>query len=154
MLCSMVIKIISMCFRIFLSSFCHLFAEFGLVVMTLRKVIGSQRVTNMNSGHVKGVQDVNEVAIFSLMNFAFREIHFLSKLSQKKAMDCLYRCIQPLYTSLYYPWSYYGTMLVVCLHPECHINVNVFSVTFGFDPRPMSSRNRLEMGNPPEEEEG
>ena len=39
MLCSIVIKIYPCVFQ----SFCHLFAEFGLVLMTLRKIIGSQR---------------------------------------------------------------------------------------------------------------
>ena len=56
----------------------------------------------MNPGHVKGVHDVNEVAIFWLMNFTFREIHFLSKYPQKR-----------------------NGLLVL-------INVNFFSVTFDF----------------------
>ena len=43
----------------------------------------------MNPGHVKGVHDVNEVAIFWLMNFAFREYNFLSKNSHKKSNKLL-----------------------------------------------------------------
>ena len=39
MLCSMVIKL----YQCIFVSFCHLFAEFGLVLMTLLKVIGYQR---------------------------------------------------------------------------------------------------------------
>ena len=39
MLCSMVIKSYQCVYVLF----CHLFAEFGLVLMSLRKVIGPQR---------------------------------------------------------------------------------------------------------------
>ena len=60
LLCSMVLKIISICFCIFMPSFRRVwfssddFAQsYGL----------SKRVTYMNPGHVKGVHDVNEVAL-------------------------------------------------------------------------------------------
>ena len=73
-LCSMVIKIISMCFHIFLSSFCRVWFSSGDFAHSYRL---SKRITNMNTGHIKGIRDVNEVAIFWLMNFAFREVYFL-----------------------------------------------------------------------------
>ena len=81
MLCSMVIKVISTCFRIFLQSFRRVWFSSDAFVQSYRL---SKRVTNMNSGHVKGEHDVNEVAIVWLMNFTFREIHFLSNYSPKK----------------------------------------------------------------------
>ena len=59
MLCSMVIKIISLCFLIFLPSFCRVCFSSDDFAQSYRL---SKRVTNMNPGHVKG--DVNEVPIF------------------------------------------------------------------------------------------
>ena len=59
MLCNMVIKIISMCFRIFLPSFCQVWFSYEDFAQSYML---SKRVTNMKAGHVKG--DVNEVAIF------------------------------------------------------------------------------------------
>ena len=92
MLCSMVITIISMCFRIFLSSFRRVWFSCDDFAQSYRL---SKRVTNMNPGHVKGAHDVNKVAIFWLMNFAFREIHFLSKYSPQKSNGLLV----PMYSS-------------------------------------------------------
>ena len=138
MLCSMVIKIISICFLILLPSFPRVWLGSDDFAQSYRL---SKRVTNMNPAHVK--DDVNEVAIFWLMHFAFRA-HFLSKYSplpHKKAMNCLYRCIHRLYTSLYYPWSQYVTMLeffIQGVNYQC--NVNIVSETFGFHPQPVSSR--------------
>ena len=60
-LCSMVIKIISMCFHIFLPSFCRVWFSSDEFAQSYRL---SKRVTNMNQGHVKRIHDVNEVAIF------------------------------------------------------------------------------------------
>ena len=97
MLCSMVIKIISMCFRIFLPSFPRVWFSSDDLAQNFRL---SKRVTNMNPEHVKGLHDVNEVAIFWLMNMAVRKVHFLSRYFPQKAMDCLYRCIHRFYTSL------------------------------------------------------
>ena len=108
---SMVKTIIS-CFRIFLPSFRRVWFNSDVFAQSYWL---SKRVTNMNPGHV------NEFAIFWLMNFTFREIHFLSNYSPpQKAINRLYQCIHRLYTSLYYPWSYYVTLLVVCLHPDAH----------------------------------
>ena len=61
MLCSMVIKIISMCFLIFLPYFRRVWFSSDDFVQSYRL---SKRVTNMNPGHVKGVHHVNEVDIF------------------------------------------------------------------------------------------
>ena len=92
------------------------------------------RVTNMNPGHIKGIHDVNEVAIFWLMNFAFREVHFLSKYFPKSN-----GLLVPMYLSFVH-------ILILSLIILCNnvsnlsssrgslINVNVFSVTFGFYP--------------------
>ena len=60
-LCSMVIKLISMCFRIFLPSLPRVLFSSNDFAQSYRL---SKRVTNMNPGHVKSVHDVNEVAIF------------------------------------------------------------------------------------------
>ena len=68
MLCSMVIKIISMFFRIFLPSFARVWFSSDDFAQCYKL---SKRVTNMNPGHVKGVHDVSEVAILWLMDFAF-----------------------------------------------------------------------------------
>ena len=90
----MVIKIILMCYCIFLPSFrgvWFIYDDFAQSYML------SKRVTNMDPGHVKGV---NKVALSWLMRFMFREVHFLSKYSPKKAMDCLYQCT-----------------FIVCTHP-------------------------------------
>ena len=59
MLCSMVIKIISLCFRIFLLSFCQVCFSSNDFVQSYRF---SKRATNVNPGHFKG--DVIEAAIF------------------------------------------------------------------------------------------
>ena len=66
MLCSMVINNISMCFRILLPSFRRVWFSSDVFAQRYRR---SERVNDMNQGHVKGVHDVNEVAIFWLMNF-------------------------------------------------------------------------------------
>ena len=72
--------------------FLYLFANFlsslvyNVVLMTLCKVVGSQRES---AGHVKGVHDVIEVALFWLMRFAIREAHFLSKYSSPKSNGLL-----------------------------------------------------------------
>ena len=92
----MVIKMISMCYRIFLPSFRRVWFSSDDFVLSNRL---SKRVTNMNPGHVKGVHDVNEVAIIWLMNFTFRENHFLSKYIPQNAMDCFYRSIYRLSSS-------------------------------------------------------
>ena len=95
----------------------------------------------MNPGHIKGVHDVNEVAIFGLMNFTFREINFLSNYSPPKSN----RLLVPMYSLCVH-------ILILSLIILCNnvsslsssrgslINVNVFSVTFDFDPRPVSYR--------------
>ena len=95
----------------------------------------------MNPGHVKGVHDANEVAIVWLMNFTFREIDFLSNVPPQKAM------LVPMYSSFVH-------ILILSLIIRCAnvrslsssrgslINVNVFSVTFGLDLRPVSLRIR------------
>ena len=114
MLCSMVIKILSMCFHIFLPSFRRVWFSSDDFAQSYRLL---KRVTNMNPGHVKGVHDVNEVAIFWLMNFAFRCIHLL--------LSLITLCNNVSSLS-----STRGSL----------INFNVFSATFGFDPRPVSSR--------------
>ena len=89
----------------------------------------SKRVTSMNPGHGKGVHDVNEVALYWLMSFAFREVHFLSKYSPKKSNGLLV----PMYSL--FPDQYYETMLVVLSSSRGSlIKVNVLSVSFGFDP--------------------
>ena len=75
MLCSMVIKIILICFLILLPSFPRVWLGSDDFAQSYRL---SKRVTNMNPAHVK--DDVNEVAIFWLMHFAFRA-HFLTKYS-------------------------------------------------------------------------
>ena len=139
MLCSMVIRLISMCFRIFLPPFRRVWFSSDDFAQSYRH---SNYVYNVNPGHVKGVYDVNEVAIFWLMNFAFREVHFLSKYSPKKAMDCLYRCISSSFIHILIL-----SLIILCSNVSCRsssrgslINVNIFSVTFDFDPRPVSSR--------------
>ena len=81
MLWSMVIKIISMCFRIFLPSFSKVW--FSSVDSAQSNGL-PKRVTYMNSGHLKCIHNINEVAIFWLMNFVFKEVHFLSNHSPKK----------------------------------------------------------------------
>ena len=65
----MVIKIISMCIRIFLPSFRQVWFSSDDFAQSYRL---SKRVTNMNPGHIKSVHDVNESAIFKLTNFVFR----------------------------------------------------------------------------------
>ena len=92
MLCSMIIKIISMCLRIFLPSFRRVWFSSEVFAQNYRL---SKRVINMNPGHVKGVHDVNEVSIFWLMNFTLREIHFLSNYYPKK----INRLLVPMYSS-------------------------------------------------------
>ena len=138
MLCSMVTNIISMCFRIFLSSFRRVWFSSDDFVQSYRL---SKRVTKTNPGHVKGVHDVNEVAIFWLMNFAFRKVYFLSKYSPQKSNGLLV----PMYSSFVYILIL--SLIILCNNvsslssSRCSlINVNVFSSTFGFDPRPVSYR--------------
>ena len=57
----------------------------------------------MNQGHVKGVQDVIEVALYWLMSFANREAYFLSKYSPQKSNGLLV----PMYL----------LFAVICSHP-------------------------------------
>ena len=130
MLCSMVIRIISVYCRIFLPSFCRVWFSSDVFVQSYRI---SKRVTNMNPGHVKGVHDVNEVTIFWLMNFAFRKFHFLPMYSPPKSNGLL----KPVYSS-------FVLILILPLIILCNdvdslssprgslINFNVFSVTFDF----------------------
>ena len=61
-LCRMVIKIISMCFRIFLPSIRLVWFSSDDFAQSYRL---SKRVTNMNPGHVKSVHNVNEALSFS-----------------------------------------------------------------------------------------
>ena len=141
MLCSMVIRIISMFFRIFLSYFRRVWFSSDDFAQSYKL---SKRVTNMNPGHVKGVHDVNEVAIFWLMDFAFREVHFLSKYSPPKTNGLL----EPVYSS-------FVRIIILSLIILCNIvsslsssrgsliNANVFSVTFGFDLRPYRIKSTL-----------
>ena len=77
----MVIKIISVCFCIFLPTFCRVWFSSDEFAQSYRP---SKRVTNMNPGHVEGVHDVIEVALIWFMSFAIREAHFLSKYSPQK----------------------------------------------------------------------
>ena len=147
MLCSMVIKIISMCFRIFLPSFRRIWLSSDDFAQNYRL---SKRVTNMNPGHVKGVHDVNEVAIFWLMNFAFREIHFLSKYSPPKKQwiactDVFLVCTHPYPV----PDHIINNVSSLSLSRGSLINVNIFSVTFGFDPRPVSYRIKSTLSSNP-----
>ena len=90
----MVIKIISLYFRIFWPSFCRVWFSSDDFAQSYRL---SKRVTNMNPGHVKG--DDNEVTIFSLINFAFI-VHFLSKYSPKKQ------------------WIALTDVFIICTHPQ------------------------------------
>ena len=80
----------------------------------------------MNPGHGKGVHDVNEVALFWLMSFAFREIRFLSKYSPKKQ---LIAC-----TDVFIVCTHETMLVVLSSSRGSQIKANVFSVTFGFDP--------------------
>ena len=126
---------ISMCFRIFWQSFRRVWFSSDDLAQSYRL---SKRVTNMNPGHVKG--DINYVTIFLLMNFALR-VHFLLKYSPKKCNGLLL----PMYSSFVH-------ILILSLIALCNnvsslsssrgslINVSVFSVTFVFDPQPVSSR--------------
>ena len=127
----MVIKIILMCVRILLPSFRRVWFSSDDSAQSYRL---SKRVTNMNPGHVKGVRDINEVSIFWLMNFVFREVHLLSKYSPQSN-----GLLVPMYSSFVH-------ILILSLIILCNnvsglssprgslINVSVFSVTFGFDP--------------------
>ena len=128
MLYSMLIKIISMCFRIFVPSFRRVWFSSDDFVQSYRL---SKRVTNMNPGHVKkySVHGVNEVAIFWLMNFAFRG-NFLSTYSPKNN-----GLLVPMYSSFVH-------ILILSLTTLCNnvsslstsrgslINVNVCIVLF------------------------
>ena len=89
----MVIIIIPLCFRIYLPSFCRVWFSSDDFAQSHRL---SKRVTNMTPGHVKG--DVNEVAIFLLINFAFI-VHFLLKYSPKKQ------------------WIAFTDVFIICTHP-------------------------------------
>ena len=101
MLCSIVIKIISMFFRIFLPSFRRVWFSSDDFAQSYKL---SKSVTNMNPGHVKSVHDVNEVAIFWLMGFAFR-VYFLSKYPPPKSngrlVVCKYHYTIPDHTMLH-----------------------------------------------------
>ena len=109
------IKIISMCFCIFLPSFRRVWFRSDDFAQSYRL---SKRVTNMNPGHVKGVHDVNEVAFFWLMNLTFREVHFLSKYSPKSNV-----LLSPMYSSLFVDILIL-TLIILCnnvcsfLHPQ------------------------------------
>ena len=70
MLCSMVIKNISIYLCTFSPSFRRVRFSSDVFAQSYRL---SKSVTNMNPGHVKGVHDVNEVVSLWLMNFLFRE---------------------------------------------------------------------------------
>ena len=67
MLWGMVIKIISMCFRIFLPSFRRVWFSSDDSAQSNGL---SKRVTNMNPGHVKGVHDVHYVNVSVLIKFS------------------------------------------------------------------------------------
>ena len=134
MLCSMVIKIISMCLRFFLPSFCQVWFSSDDFAQSYRL---SKRGININQGQVKGLNDINDVANFWLMNFTFREVHFLSKHSPQKRDGLLI----PMYSS----FVRILILSLIIIHNNVSslssssgslINVNVFYVTFGFDPRP------------------
>ena len=96
MLCSMVIKIISMCFCILLLSFRRVWFSSDDFAQSYRL---SKSVTYMNPGHVKGEHDVNEVVIFWLMNFTLIEVRFLSKYCPQKH------------------WIAFTDVFIVCSHP-------------------------------------
>ena len=127
-------KIISMYFRIFLPSFRRVLGFSSDDFAQIYRL--SKRVTKTNPGHVKGIHDVNEVSIFWLMNFAFP-----LKVVPPKSNELLV----PMYASFVH-------ILILSLVILCNyvrslsssrgslINVNVFSVTFCFEPRPVSSR--------------
>ena len=97
----------------------------------------------MNQGHVKSVHDVNEVAIFKVKNFTFREVHFLSKYSPKSN-----GLLVPMYSSFVH--IFILSLIILCNNVSSLsssrgtlINVNVFSVKFGYEsyvPQPLSSR--------------
>ena len=134
----MIIKIISMCFRIFLPSFRRVWFSSDDFAQSYRL---SKRITNMNPGHVKCVHDANEVAIFWLMDFALKEVHYLSKYSSKKSNGLLV----PMYSLFVH--IIILSLIILCNNDSSMsssrgslINVNVFSVTFGFDPRPVLYR--------------
>ena len=128
-------------FPIFLPSFHRVLFSSDDFALSYRL---SKIVTNMNPGHVKGVHDVNEVAIFWFMNFTFREIHFLSNYSSRKSN----RWLVPMYTSFVHILTL--TLIILCNNVNSLsssrgslINVNVFSQKFDFDPRPVSFRINL-----------
>ena len=83
----------------YINVFSYLFATFSPIWFSsddfAQSYRLSKRVTNMNPGHVKGIHHDNEVAIFWLMNFSFREVHFLSKYSPKISNGLLV----PMYSS-------------------------------------------------------
>ena len=140
MLCSMGIKIISMCVRIILPSLHRVWFRSDDFAQSYRL---SKSVTNMNPGHVKGVHDVNEVAFFWLMNLTFREVHFLSKYSHKKQWLAL-----PIHST--FVDILILTLIILCNNvsslsssTRSQINFNVFSVSFGFDPRPCRLESNL-----------
>ena len=88
----------------------------------------------MSPGHVKGVHEVNEVTFFWLMNFTLREIHFLSNYSSQKSN----RLLVLMYSSFVHILVLF--MIILCNYVSnlsssrgSLINVNVYSVTFGFD---------------------
>ena len=125
-----------MCFHTFLRSFRQVWFSSDDFAQSYRL---SKRVTNMILGHVKGVHDFNEFAIFWLMNLAFREVHFLSKYSPQKSngLLVLMSFVHILILSLI---TLCNNVSSLSSSRGSLINVNVFSSTFGFDPRPVSSR--------------
>ena len=126
-----------MYFRIFLSSFGRVLLSSDDFVQSYRL---SKRVSCMNPGHVKDVHDVKEVAIVWLMNFEIREVCFFSKYPPQNGNGLFVSFVYILILSL----------IILCNNDSslsssrggALIYVNIFSVTFGFDPRPVSSRNK------------
>ena len=112
--------------------------------MTLRKEFASRvskRVTNTNPGHVKGVHDVNEVAIFWLVNLA-KFIISQSIPAPPPPHQKNNGLLVVMYSSFVHILILSLITLFTCLSSSrgSLINVNVTSVTLGFDPRPLSSR--------------
>ena len=99
----------------------------------------------MNPGHVKGVHDVIEVALFWLMRFAIREPHFLSKYSPQKSNGLLVLMNLLFVIICSHPFTTpdHNMLVVVSSSRGSLINANVVSVTFGFDPRSLPSIIKL-----------
>ena len=82
------------------------------------------------------------------MNFAFREVYFLSKYSTKTSIGWLV----PMYSSFVHILIL--TLITICNNNSSSstsrgslINVKVFSATFGFDPRPVPSRIKFTLSS-------